>query len=238
MPVYFKNTSYNIIFGEDHIEKMGGDNVVTYSMYGDNPPITQTVIPFIQTGDITKDNILSFDQTLCNYGKDSSAYTYNIKKFPSIWRKGVSIDNNSSSYMTFDTSGYSSNYEDYAWTPTAKFEIIFIKPMLFKKVRFTYRCRKESVGCTTNLYNNEIVFSDRFLEYKYASWAIEGDEDYGTGQIIIDSNPDKYKVFNYKRTIEYCPNVVSNKLEFVTHGYKYAYSAFEIYAINIEADYI
>lgn len=74
------------------------------------------------------------------------------------------------------------------------------------------------------------------MEYKYASWAIEGDEDYGTGQIIIDSNSDKYKVFDYKRTIEYCPNVVSNKLEFVTHGYKYAYSAFEIYAINIEAD--
>lgn len=38
MPVYFKNTSHDIVFGESPIEKMGGDKV-TFSMYGDEIPV-------------------------------------------------------------------------------------------------------------------------------------------------------------------------------------------------------
>lgn len=234
MPVYFKNTSHDIIFGESPIEKMGG-NKITFSMYGDEIPVIETITPFIQTGDITKDNILSFD---CSYNKDSFNYTYNIEKFPEVWQKGASINNEGASYIQFESTSYSkTDYEARAWTNVGSFEIIFAKPMFFKKLRFTYQGMKENTGCTTRLYNgDEIMFSDRFLEYKYASWAYEGDEGYGTGQIIIDSDPDEYKVFQNKRTIEYSPNVISNRLEFIGHGFKYLYSNFRIYAINIEAD--
>lgn len=38
MPVYFKNTSHDIVFGESPIEKMGG-NKLTFSMYGENIPV-------------------------------------------------------------------------------------------------------------------------------------------------------------------------------------------------------
>jgi len=38
MPVYFRNTSHDIMIGKDPIEKMGGDKL-TYSMYGENIPV-------------------------------------------------------------------------------------------------------------------------------------------------------------------------------------------------------
>jgi alpha-tubulin suppressor-like RCC1 family protein len=39
MPVIIRNKSYDITFGHSPIEKMGGDNIVTYSMYGDEIPL-------------------------------------------------------------------------------------------------------------------------------------------------------------------------------------------------------
>jgi alpha-tubulin suppressor-like RCC1 family protein len=39
MPVIIRNKSYDITFGHLPIEKMGGDNIVTYSMYGETPPL-------------------------------------------------------------------------------------------------------------------------------------------------------------------------------------------------------
>lgn len=39
MPVIIRNKSYDIALGHSPIEKMGGDNVVTYSMYGDEIPL-------------------------------------------------------------------------------------------------------------------------------------------------------------------------------------------------------
>lgn len=41
MPIYLNNTSYDIAFGVKPIEKMGGDNIVTYSMYGEEPPMKE-----------------------------------------------------------------------------------------------------------------------------------------------------------------------------------------------------
>jgi hypothetical protein len=43
MPVYFKNTSHSIMIGKDPIEKMGGEEKVTFSMYGDNIPLSQNI---------------------------------------------------------------------------------------------------------------------------------------------------------------------------------------------------
>ena len=39
MPILFRQTSHDIAFGRSPIEKMGGDNIVTYSMYGETPPL-------------------------------------------------------------------------------------------------------------------------------------------------------------------------------------------------------
>lgn len=39
MPVIIRNKSYDIAFGHLPIEKMGGDKIVTYSMYGDEIPL-------------------------------------------------------------------------------------------------------------------------------------------------------------------------------------------------------
>ena len=42
MPIYLNNKSYDIALGNTPIEKMGGDNMVTYSMYGEEPPMKET----------------------------------------------------------------------------------------------------------------------------------------------------------------------------------------------------
>lgn len=46
MPVYFKNTSHSIMIGKDPIEKMGGEEKVTFSMYGDNIPVDTRYFTF------------------------------------------------------------------------------------------------------------------------------------------------------------------------------------------------
>lgn len=57
MPIYFRNTSHDIMIGKSPIEKMGGDKL-TYSMYGDNIPVvpnfnTETLVDFQSTYDTT-----------------------------------------------------------------------------------------------------------------------------------------------------------------------------------------
>lgn len=61
MPVYFKNTSHSIMIGKDPIEKMGGEEKVTFSMYGENIPVApenfkgfESAIPGTYTIDIEK----------------------------------------------------------------------------------------------------------------------------------------------------------------------------------------
>ena len=39
MPIYLNNKSYTLAIGSTPIEKMGGTEVVTYSMYGEEPPM-------------------------------------------------------------------------------------------------------------------------------------------------------------------------------------------------------
>ena len=41
MPIYLNNKSYTLAIGNTPIEKMGGDNMVTYSMYGEEPPMKE-----------------------------------------------------------------------------------------------------------------------------------------------------------------------------------------------------
>ena len=39
MPIILNNKSYTLALGNTPIEKLGGDNMVTYSMYGEEPPM-------------------------------------------------------------------------------------------------------------------------------------------------------------------------------------------------------
>ena len=63
MPIYLNNKSYDIALGSTPIEKMGGD-VVTYSMYGEEPPMKENTsfswysdVPGEYTIDIPKKGI-------------------------------------------------------------------------------------------------------------------------------------------------------------------------------------
>jgi hypothetical protein len=39
MPIYLNNKSYTLAIGNTPIEKLGGEEKVTFSMYGEEPPM-------------------------------------------------------------------------------------------------------------------------------------------------------------------------------------------------------
>lgn len=115
MPILFRQTSHDIAFGCSPIEKMGGDNIVTYSMYGETPPIKETGSNFVfkLTEDLSNSNAyILINNNLYGIGRNDAyqfgpnnglAKTYtlianNVKDFSAVSNALYYIDTQNNLY--------------------------------------------------------------------------------------------------------------------------------------------